>query len=378
MHIHIIEPRPDGHRMQYVRRLIEQAPGDWEISLSSFPSAFKHPGTIAAAAVRPGQLRMLPIAGEAKFEQATQGVDGFKLQPEYWRLLRYHWRSISTAQRGDLVVLPYLDYISYAIGLLGSPFGNTPFSGVVMRPDFHWAEQGVLAPASKNARLKRWLFLRLLREPRLECLLTIDPSLRDWVTTRRPAGHRRMCYADDPADLAGSGTRSEARAFFGLRPDAPVILMFGSIDLRKGVASLLKLASQTQFPSDAQVLMVGRQSVEVRELMVQLSSGLPLGRVVVLDRYVSREEEWLAFTAADFGWVAYEDFYGPSGVVAQCRQMGLPMIHRGQGLIGYQLRDAPPISVDWLQSQGFDVAQMGATATASTGLQKVMFPCTDR
>jgi hypothetical protein len=374
MHVHFIEPRPDGHRMQYVRRLIEQAPSDWTLSLSTFPSALMHPGTRSAIDAGVGRVQVLSIQGEARFERLTLGCDGFKLQPAYWRLLRAHWRSLRPTQRGDLVVVPYLDYVSYAVGLFGSPFGQTLFSGIVMRPDFHWAEQGVMAPLARHGALKRWLFLRLLRHPRLRCLLSIDPSLRDWVAVQRPVGHDRLLYADDPADLNGMGSCNEARAFFGLRPDATVILMFGSIDLRKGVAALLDIARSSDFPSNTQVLMVGRQSADVRALVVERARSLPHGRLVAVDRYVSRQEEWLAYRAADLGWVAYEDFYGPSGVVSQCRQMGLPMVHRGHGLIGYQLRAAQQVSIPWLQSKGLQVARMLTTAPPSAGLQQVMYP----
>ena len=85
------------------------------------------------------------------------------------------------------------------------------------------------------------LFLRLLRHPRLQRLLTIDPSLRDWNARHKPQGHQRLCYADDPADLQGIGGRTQARTRYGLRPQGPVVLLFGSIDMRKGVAALLAL-----------------------------------------------------------------------------------------------------------------------------------------
>ena len=371
MHVHLIEPRADGHRMQYVRRLIEQAPQGWTISLSTFAGALQHPGTQAAVAAANGRLQIQPIAGEAAFEKKLRGADGFRLQPAYWQLVRRHWQALSPAQRGSLVVLPYMDYVSYAIALLGSPFGHTPFAGIVMRPDFHWPEQGVVAPPAKHRALKRWLFLKLLRHPRLQRLVTIDASLLDWVAAHQPAGHQRLCYAEDPSDLQGLGGRAEARLRYGLRPAAPVVLLFGSIDMRKGVAHLLDLASHPVFPADAQLLFVGRQTDEVRSLLSRHAGKLPPGRLVVVDDYVNRQDEWLAFAAADFGWVAYEGFFGPSGVVAQCRQARLPMIHRGQGLIGYQLRQAQTVHSPWLHALGLQVSQLAPATNTTQQLQQV-------
>lgn len=372
MHVHFFEPRADGHRMQYVRRLVEAAPRDWQLSLSTFPGALSHPGTQAAVAAGGTRLHTVAIAGEVAFEERVRGADGFALQPAYWRLMRRHWRGLAAAARGDLVVVPYLDYASYAIGAFGSPFGSTPFAGIVMRPDFHWAAQGVVAPASRHGGLKRLLFARLLRQRRLQRLVTIDPSLRDWAARVRPAGHERLCYADDPADLCGQGGRAEARRHFGLEPGATVLLLFGSIDLRKGVRALIELACRPDLPAEVQVLMAGRQSDEVRALLAEAAPRLPAGRLVQVDRYVDRQEEWLAFAAADFGWVAYEGFYGPSGVLAQCQQAGLPMIHRGEGLIGYRLAGAEALALPWLQSSGLQAARLPADAPGAPGIEQVM------
>lgn len=372
MHVHLFEPRADGHRMQYVRRLVEAAPAGWRLSLSTFPSALAHPGTQAALAAGGSRLATVTIAGEPDFDQRVRGADGFALQPAYWRLMRRHWRGLDAAARGDLVVVPYLDYASYAIGAFGSPFVDTPFAGILMRPDFHWAEQGVVAPRARHARLKRCLFGRLLKHRRLRCLLTIDPSLRDWAAHARPSGHERLRYADDPADLRGDGGRDEARRHFGLRPDATVLLLFGSIDLRKGLRALLELARRSDLPDDVQVLVAGRQSDEVRALLA--ATPLPPGRLVQADRYVSRQEEWLAFAAADFGWVAYEGFYGPSGVLAQCQQAGLAIVHRGEGLIGYRLAGAALPVPAWLQGSGLQLARLPAQAGAAPGLEQVMIP----
>lgn len=370
-HLHLVEPRADGHRMQYVRRLLEAAPAHWRLSLSSFAGSASHPGTRAALAAAPGRVAFVAIEGEAAFERRAAGADGFALQPAYWRLLRRHWRSLPAGARGDLVVVPYLDYASYAIGAFGSPFGATPFAGIVMRPDFHWAAQGVVAPPARHAALKRWLFGRLLRQPRLRRLVTIDPSLRDWAAAARPRGHERLAYAEDPADVQGRGTRAEARAHFGLAADAPVILLFGSIDLRKGLRGLLALAASPGFPGDGRILVVGRQSAEARALLAREAGALPAGRLVQVDRYVDRAEEQLAFAAADYGWVAYEGFWGPSGVLSQCRQAGLAMVHRGEGLIGYQLAAGETVTVPWLNAAGLRVSRQAAPRAEAAGLEQV-------
>jgi hypothetical protein len=350
MHLHLIEPRADGHRMQYVRRLIAQAPAGTSITLSTFPSALAHPGTKAALAAATTLVDVRMIDGEVEFQSSVQGGTGLRLQPAYWRLLRRHWRGLTTMQRGDLAVVPYLDYCSYAIGLLGSPFGNTPYSGIVMRPDFHWKEQGVVAPRTDQAGIKRWLFLRLLSQSRLRRLVTIDPSLVDWVRKHCPPGFDRLRLATDPADMRGTADRDQARRYFGLPLHAWVLLLFGSIDMRKGLTDLLAVAGDAAFPAQGVVLIVGRQSAECRALIAERGSKLPPGRLVCADRYVDSDEEWMAFAAADCGWLAYENFFGSSGVLAQCEQVGIDVVHRGEGLIGYRMAGTARQTRPWLPS----------------------------
>lgn len=344
-HVHLIEPRADGHRMQYVRRLIEQTTPETRLSLSTFPSSISHPATQAALAAAQGRLQVHLIGGEKDFEARTAGQDGLRLQPAYWQLFRRHWASLDADQRGDVAVVPYLDYCSYAIGLVGSPFARTPFSGVLMRPDFHWSEQGVKAPQAAHAWVKRWLITRLLANRFLRRALTIDPSLFEWVQRCLPDARQRIVYAEDPSDLQGQGDKADSRAALGLADQDFVILVFGAIDLRKGIERLIGLTESRNFPARAKVLLVGRQSAEVRALLatrVRASA-----RWLVIDRYVDRQDEWAAFTAADVVWVAYEGFYGPSGVVAQCRQLELPAIHDDRGIVGYLLRQAPRVAIEW-------------------------------
>lgn len=375
-HLHVIEPRADGHRLAYVRRLLRAAPAGSRLSFSTFASTLQHPAMAAVheAAGPDLQIHLMAgdAAGEAAFEARLRGRDGFALQPAYWQLLRRHWRSLAPAQRGALALLPYLDYASYAIGALGSPLLDTPFAGIVMRPDFHWAEQGVQAPPARHRALKRWLFLRLLAQPRLQRLVSIDPSLADWVAKQRPVGHHKLLPAEDPADVLPVASDPErarqlGRSHYGLQGRAPVLLLYGSIEARKGLAGLAALAASPGWPAGAQVLVVGRQGAAAQAVLASAAAAGPVGRWVFADRHVDAREEALAFAAADAVWVAYEGFYGPSGVVAQCRQLGLPMINRagGEGLIGYQLKAGRHLDWPWLAPCGLRATLLAAPADAA-------------
>jgi hypothetical protein len=320
--------------MQYVRRLVAQAAPGIKIVLSTFPSSRDHAAFEQVLVVGNDRLEVKWIAGEEKFKTSIAGKDGLSLHPAYWRLFRKHWRCLKASSKAQVIV-PYLDYCSYAIGVLGSPFGRNRFSGIVMRPDFHWKEMGVKAPPSKLGWLKKSLILRLLKNSYLHRLVTIDPSLNDWARRHKPTGLEKLVYVVDPSDLRGESTRSDARNRLGVPEDACVLLLFGAVDLRKGLVNFLNLLAHADTPANVIGLVIGKESDAA--IAAILTANLPTGRLVVYNRYVNAEEEWQAFLAADWVWTAYEGFYGPSGVLAQASQMNLRVIHNGLGLIGYTL-----------------------------------------
>jgi len=324
--------------MQYVKRMVEGLKEDKFIHLSTFPSSQSHPAFLEVLEAGGDRLVVHLIKGEKIFNRIIRGKKGLPLQLAYWLLFRSHWRSLPSTHRGELVEVPYLDYCTYTIGLLGSPFGTTPFQGVVMRPDFHWQEMGVKAPVSSLKFVKKWLFLRLLRNRKLEELVSIDPSLVDWIYCNAPLGFKKIRYMEDPSDLKGVGDRWTAIDYYSIPMSSKVILLFGAIDERKGVRALLDLMGQSAF-QDCIALIVGQQSNEVRRIL--RATEIPAERLICADRYVDSQEEWLAFQAADYVWLAYDNFFGPSGVLSQARQVNAAIIYNGMGLIGYSYNMNP-------------------------------------
>lgn len=291
-----------------------------------------HPGFNEVCRQAGKRLIVHPIQGLERIQLISRGRSGYVQQIVQWILFRKHWHDLGPSARGTTVVVPFLDNISYAVGLLGSPFGSAPLLGIIMRPCFHWPEMGVHAPVQKHFGLQRRLFLRLLRNRVLRSLVTIDPSLQDWCVKAKPEGFERLVYREDPADLRGVGGRREALLHFGLKSSDQVILVFGAIDERKGLHALLEFINRPE-NRDKVLLVVGRQSTRARAHLEKFqNSGI---RLIEVNQYVSSQEEWMAFQAANWVWIAYENFYGPSGVLSQAFQAGKPVIHNGLGLIGY-------------------------------------------
>jgi hypothetical protein len=249
------------------------------------------------------------------------------------------WRAANRSRQIDLVFVPYLDYALFALALLGSPFGQCPYAGITMRQRFHFSEMGIVSAPQRGAAARRVLFERLLAQPTLRRLLVIDETLPEYVARRCPAYASKVAYMPDPSDPPRRADRHAARSALGLPADAHLVLLYGYIEPRKGVATLLEWAARAG-ATGPHVVLAGTVDAAAR---VHLTGAAAArlgreGRVHVLDRYVTAVEEQLLFSAADWVWLAYESFELMSGVMVKAAQHGLGVLIRDVGLIGHFAR----------------------------------------
>ncbi len=257
----------------------------------------------------------------------------------YWRLFRAWYTAHAEAVRPDLVFLPYLDYCLYAMGLAGSPFGNCPWAGLAMRPAFHYREMGIRAPTPALAKVKKALFLRAARSPHLKCLLTIDEPLASYVATHQCA-LSKVVFFPEPAELGDLPAAHDAKQKFGFAPERKVILLYGALSARKGVAELLRALAAPDFPKELDVLLAG----QVAEPETRAVLGAPWvqalrnqGRLKVVDRFIDVEEEPALFAAADVVWLGYRNHYNASGLLVQAANAGRPVLSCDEGVLGWQV-----------------------------------------
>jgi glycosyltransferase involved in cell wall biosynthesis len=255
----------------------------------------------------------------------------------YFRHFQHIYRTVSREYRVVLAVVPYVDYFFYALPLLGSPFGNTPWIGITMRAAFHHHETGVRAPRRPlvNA-VKQQLFRRAVRTSGLKTLLSIDPTLADWCANHPEPGAAPVQYLADPCPDAAPCDPWLARERLGLPAYGQYVLVYGAIGERKGIFELIDALAMRE---DAPTLVIaGAQDMHaraaLREALAQLTP-----RPVVLDRFIDTDTEQDLFSACDSIWLGYKGHYGMSGVLVQAYRFGQPVIATADGLIGWFCRD---------------------------------------
>ena len=255
----------------------------------------------------------------------------------FFRYFQHIYRIVGREHGVALVLVPYVDYFFYALPLLGTPFGTTPWLGITMRATFHHHEAGVRAPRRPlvNA-VKRHLFRRAVRTSGLKALLSIDPTLADWCERHPEPGAAPVQYLADPCPDAAPGDPWLARERLGLAADGQFVLVYGAISDRKGIFELIDaLALRDAAPT---LVIAGAQATPVRAPLHKALRQLT-PTPVVLDRFIDADTERDLFSACDVVWLGYKGHYGMSGVLVQAYRNGKPLIATADGLIGWFCRN---------------------------------------
>jgi len=285
----------------------------------------------------PSRFRVVGFSG-AVFREVTGGGNLLLLLDEwrYWRWFKLAYDEITRIGGIDFVVVPYLDYCLHVAGLRGSPFGQTPWTAITMGTSLH-RQAFVIGKSPWGSWIRQELFLRVLKIKSLTRIFTIDEAFNSFVSISQEYSwlKSKVGYLPDPAELLSLPSLRESRARLGIEDDVFVILVFGSVTLRKGIAQLLSALSTDIEESDRNVciLVAGKCDQQVRELFDQDVGRqfVARKRLRVIDWYVEPELEATVFRASNVVWIGYVNHLGMSGVLVQAGQAGLPVIGPNEG-----------------------------------------------
>jgi glycosyltransferase involved in cell wall biosynthesis len=177
----------------------------------------------------------------------------------------------------------------------------------------------------------------LLASSSLKALFVINPSVNEvppnWCT---PVVLSKLRYLPDPADCEIANSRWASRSNLRILNDEVAILVFGSIDERKGIDSLLAALSSRDDLGRYRVILAGRQSLTMNAILGSPNSLRLIedGRLIILDRFVGDAELGSLLAASDVVWVGYRNHIYMSGVLVLAGKAGLPVIGTVEGEIG--------------------------------------------
>ncbi len=347
----ILEISDSGHHPGYVRNILESVdPDSVNVLVAGTPNLVFH------SELDPVRSRFTPIEIEVSTSEQARLNDfstiglirrEFCVRKIYARI----WRQAVRNQSIDTVILPFVDDCSNAISLLGAPFGDTPWVGISMRTQFHFPDMGVvvdrplgvgLRASLMRSSLRASLVRRLLRQSTLKELLTIDPTLILYAGNQQAREFAKLRYLPDPSYTLPLMSKTEARSSLGIPASGKVILVYGALSERKGIAHLVRAMCLPDCPKTIHVVLAGPQDQGVRTLLESpsVASLIAANRLHIVSGYISVPTRRMAelIYASDAMWIGYVDFYAMSSVLVLAAQHGLPSITTQQGIVGYLSR----------------------------------------
>ncbi len=242
----------------------------------------------------------------------------------------------------DQVLLMYFDHVQLSLARNLRLRRPTGISGIYFRPTLHYRAFG-LNPGGRDAfvALRKRLVLRAaLRNPQLRTLFVLDPYAAEQLA-RQPGG-AEIVHLPEPLRLPPAAEQRPPSTLDHVDPDRRTLLLFGSLDDRKGIRPVLDALAA--LPKSAQsrlaiVLagkLVGQERDELRRRISALADASQV-QVLLDDRFLAEDEIQPLFAASDLVLLTYDRHVGSSGVLIRAAAAGVPVLSSDYGLLGAQV-----------------------------------------
>ncbi len=320
-HILIFEPKSVGHHLSWLRYITEDfLEAGYRITLA-IDDRKEIRSRIAAD--RPGlmnEVRVLPA-----FDQNGKFRNGGKVNAIA--------ACFSESGASDVLMPNFDDIASHcmrfaAFGIYPPKILKTKLSGIYFRPR-HLAE-----PA--KYRIKRVGFKRLIQNGWLRHIYLLDEYLFESVKQKN--GRDPFCLLPDPWCGNFHRKKDESRTALGIPQNKFVFLSYGIPSRRKGLHVAINVMQTLTAESGLYLLCAG-QVPDDREIRSGLDQLEKRGMALVMDRYVSDDEEKLCFCASDVVLLPYIRHFGSSGVLSNAAAAGKMVIASDFGLIAKRVKD---------------------------------------
>lgn len=322
-HILIYEPSVEGHHVGWLRYITEDllnAGFQLTLALDTRPEAMKRIAGQMANLLP--QLTVISAiaekAGEDKIASPAHVAECLKKSGAA-RVFLAHFNDIaSTLLRRA------------AFGWMPDAALRGRLGGIYLRPQFIAA-----SALSPNQAIKNLGFRRLIQNGWLNPLLFLDSELCDAARGKYPTAP--VFFLADPYPENFAADRASSRRQFHLPDDKFVLLFYGGGYRRKGLHLAAEAMRKLSVPGNALLLCAGLQP-QNEQLARDLETLRTQGRAVMVNRYVTAEEEKQLFAASDMVLLPYINHQGTSGVLSCSAGAGRPVIASDEHFIGRIVR----------------------------------------
>lgn len=307
-HTVIVEPNPTGHRLFYVRLLID-------------------------AAVQAGDRVTLVLGPDPDPEAERLHLGGISsvtmLRREVSRV--EDLVSISVSLSSDRIVLPDGDRIALRLALRRRWHGSGLIIVLVMRERAQPGGPVVLTAAKSLVRTAA--FCRVAAMAGVRLLVLKSPT---WT------GRSRFAVALDPIRLSADPSAvADFRRSHAMTEDRYWFAVLGAVSARKNLPLILEALKSCRTP--AGLLVAGQFDEDVpADARLRLLEASAAGNAIVIDRLLTDEELDAAVAAADCVVLAHSN-EGPSGLLGKAAATGTRIVAAGAQSLREDLQANPSI-----------------------------------
>jgi glycosyltransferase involved in cell wall biosynthesis len=337
-HILLIELNFSGHHSVYLKNIAEGYLDTNHIVTISLLKEYRAHHVIRRLEDRYKEKIRISIIQEPKYHKFIENSIGYLgAEIAKWFIFRKEYTSVSSRNEVDYIFLPYIDYILYATGLLGSPFGNKRWGGICMLASVHYEEHVI---SNKNIRMrnfKKYLFFKMLKNKYLEKFFVIDELLYKFALERQSKSAKSLRYLMDPVEFKGGVNRNTSRQEMQIPENVILVLVYGVINSRKSVSLLADSLVTQDIPKNIHLLIVGEVDKTMQEFFMSQSITQLKNekRIYIYSHFVNENFQEKVFSAADIVWLGYKEHYGMSGVLVLAAQARKVVISCNIGLINW-------------------------------------------
>lgn len=329
-----------GHHGAYVRALLRywvrrDGPGRLDVVVPEAMVA--RVPEIADLVQASPTARLWPVADLAGLREKTGRRAVIENDLRIGRALR---RAVAE-HRPDHCVLLYFDHVQASLAT-GLRFGGpVRFSGIYFRPSFYYPRTGGGGVRAALDGVQKRALLRLaLRNRHVDTLFCLDPYAVGPVA-RLAAGVRVVALPDGsaPPDPPTADAQA-ARQRLGVEDGRRVVLLFGSLDPRKGVSELLEACRQLPDALARRAcLVLAGQASDRAALAEAVAAARGALQVVYLDGFVPDATVADLFGAAALVALPYQRHVGSSGIAIRAAAAGVPVLGPAYGMLGATVRE---------------------------------------
>ncbi len=283
----------------------------------------------------------LVYVNNIKYPKIVNYISLIKFQFQNYQVIKRKFNEIKIKYKINFIYINTLDFFDKPLSVLGSPFGNTKFSGLYLNPKFYINYSNYFKYLVKN-KFYLYLFKKILKINYLSNIFIVDPLCKKFLVKFKVSNSNKIIFIND---LGSSNeikkinyTKQKCRKIFNIDEKDYVILVYGYIRKNKSLSELFNVINDIKSKKKIKILIVGKRDEKIKKFIKNaINTDKKLAsKIINIDKFSDDFHEKIIFKACDLVWTGYtKDFYGSSGVYFLASVNYRPVICSNHGSIGW-------------------------------------------